>query len=115
MDVETLYNTGFAYRCSGQYGEAQEQFKRVLEVDSTHKQTLHQMALIAGFLGDFDGSLVALQDLSAKYPADNDIRYDLAMTQMMLGDYDSGCLNLKKILATDPSHEKALQQAVYCP
>jgi Tfp pilus assembly protein PilF len=115
MDVETLYNKGFEFRCSGQYGEAQELFKRVLASEPAHKGSLHQMALIAGFMGDFDGSLASFAQLCEKYPADNDIRYDLAMTQMMLGDYDAGCLNLRKILSVDPTHEKASMQAVYCP
>ena len=114
MDVEELYNKGFGFRCGGQYGEAREVFQQVLAVNPAHKGSLHQMALIRGFLGEFDESLQELQALSTQYPDDNDIRYDLAMTHMMLGDYEAGCFNLKKILATDPTHEKALQQAIYC-
>lgn len=115
MDVETLYNRGFEHRCQGQYGEARQLLQQVLAVDPNHKGAHHQLALIAGFEGDFDGSLLSLSGLVEKFPEDNNLRYDFAMTQMMLGDYEAGCRNLKIILASDPTHEKALQQSIYCP
>ena len=82
--------------------------------DPSHLKSLHQLALIMGFEGDFDGSLARLADLSARHPQNNDLRYDLAMTQMMLGDYEGACGNLRLILASDPTHEKAGQQIIYC-
>jgi Flp pilus assembly protein TadD len=114
MDIDATYQRGFEFRCQGQYDAAKIEFQKVLAVESTHAPSLHQLALILGFEGDFDNSLARLAELSAKHPQNNDLRYDLAMTQMMLGDYEAACGNLRLILASDPTHEKAGQQIIYC-
>lgn len=114
MEIEGLYQRGFELRCEGNYPEAKECFRKVLTVDPAHVNARHQMALVQGFEGDFDGSLSALEALSQQYPNNLDVRYDFAMTQMMLGMYEEACGNLKFILAQDPSHSKALQQITYC-
>ncbi len=114
MDIEDIYQKGFNLRCSGQYGEAKVEFQRVLASNPKHIKARMQMGLIQGFEGDFDASLATLAALSAEVPNDLDVRYELAMTQLMLGDFDAGCINIRYILAIDPMHEKALQQAAYC-
>jgi tetratricopeptide (TPR) repeat protein len=114
-DTEALYQRGFQLRCDGRYPEAREALQQVLAITPNHAKALHQIGLIQGFEGDFDGSLTTLTALSARFPNDLDLRYDLAMTEMMLGMFDEGCANLKYILSIDPTHEKANQQAVYCP
>lgn len=114
MDAEALYQRGFQLRCEGRYAEAKAAMLQVLSMDPTHRKALHQLGLIQGFEGDFDGSLATLTTLSARFPSDLEIRYDLAMTQLMLGMLDEGCANLKYILSIDPTHEKALQQSIYC-
>ncbi len=114
MDDDQIYQKGFEYRCNGQYAEAKAQFQQVLAKNPGHVNARLQMALIAGFEGDFDGSLALLESLSAQNPANDDVLYELAMTQFMLGMNDEACANLKKILARNPGHEKANQQATYC-
>ena len=114
MDIEALYKQGFDLRCSGQYPEARQVLSRVLATNPNHVGARHQIALIQGFEGDFDGSLAALDALSRQNPQDIDVRYDLAMTQMMLGMYEEACGNLKRILAVAPAHDKAAQQVIYC-
>jgi cytochrome c-type biogenesis protein CcmH/NrfG len=114
MDIEQTYQEGFQLRCDGRYPEATQAFQRVLAKDPNHVPTRHQMALIAGFQGDFDGSLAALQALTVQVPNNLDVRYDLAMTQMMLGMYEEACANLRMILQVNPNHEKAQQQAAFC-
>lgn len=114
MEIEGIYQRGFELRCEGNYPEAKACFQQVLGMDAGHINARHQMALILGFEGDFDGSLASLEALSNQYPANLDVRYDFAMTQMMLGMYEEACANLKFILAKDPSHAKALQQVTYC-
>jgi len=115
MDIEQTYQSGFQLRCDGRYDEAKLAFQRVLAVDPGHIDARHQMALIAGFVGDFDGSLAALEGLCRQAPANLNVKYDLAMTQMMLGMYDEACANFREILAKNPKHEKALQQITFCP
>lgn len=114
MNIEALYNQGYGLRCSGQYAEAQSIFQRVLQMDPNHVNARHQLALILGFIGEFDDSLEQLGKLSAQFPRNLEVKYDLAMTQMMLGMQDEACANFNAILAVDPTHEKALQQSVYC-
>jgi tetratricopeptide (TPR) repeat protein len=114
MDIEALYQRGFELRCEGNYPGAKECFVKVLATEPSHVNTRHQMALIVGFEGDFDGSLSALEILCTQYPQNLDVRYDFAMTQMMLGMYEEACANLKFILAKDPTNAKALQQVTYC-
>ena len=114
MDIEQTYQQGFQLRCDGQYAQAREVLSRVLQADPTHVDARHQIGLIQGFEGDFDGSLVTLEGLSKQYPNNLAVRYDLAMTQMMLGMYEEACENLRYILSINPTHEKALQQSTYC-
>ena len=114
MELEGLYQRGFELRCEGNYPDAKECFTKVLSSEPTHVNARHQMALILGFEGDFDGSLSSLEVLCTQYPQNLEVRYDFAMTQMMLGMYEEACANLKFILAKDPSHAKALQQVTYC-
>jgi len=114
MGIDELFQQGYQARCNGQYGEARLYLQRVLELDRDHVKALHQMGLIQGFEGDFDASLETLAGLSRRFPANLEVLYDLAMTQMMLGMDTEACENLRKILSVDPTHEKALQQSAYC-
>lgn len=114
MQDEELFENGFELRSCGKYAEAREVLAELLRRDPRHVGALHQIALIQGFEGDFDGSLAALDALATANPQNVDVRYDLAMTQMMLGMYEEACSNLKQILAAHPDHDKASQQVVYC-
>ena len=114
MDIEQTFQLGFQLRCDGRYGEARQAFQKVLQVDPNHVDAMHQMGLIQGFEGDFDGSLETLESLSKRNPHNLNLRYDLAMTQMMLGLIDEACAGFKYILAINPSHENALRQSAYC-
>ena len=114
MDIEAIYQRGFQFRCDGNYSEARTCLEQVLAADPRHVNSRHQIALIQGFEGDFDGSLAALEALAREFPNNLEIRYDFAMTQMMLGMYEEACGHLKFILSVDPSHAKALQQVIYC-
>lgn len=101
-------------RCEGRYPEARTELQKVLHAEPGHVDALHQIGLIQGFEGDFEASLTTLQDLGAKHPENLGIRYDLAMTQMMLGMYEEACEQLRYILSIDPNNELAARQATYC-
>jgi tetratricopeptide (TPR) repeat protein len=115
MTPEELYEAGYAHRCEGNYARARELFEKLLAIEPAHLRARWQLALILGFEGDFDGSLESLRLLSTESPGDTDIRYDYAMTMMMLGFADEACAEFKAILLLDPGHEKAQQQLAYCP
>ena len=114
-EIETLYKRGFDLRCEGRYAEARSALAAVLSREPTHLGAKHQIALIQGFEGEFDESLAALAELARQAPRNVDVLYDLGMTQMMLGMSDEACDNFHKILAIDPSNEKASKQVIYCP
>ncbi|MER3496448.1 MAG: hypothetical protein C4320_06480 [Armatimonadota bacterium] len=114
MDDEALYQKGFELRASGEYAQARAVLEQLLARSPGHVGAAHQLALIQGFEGDFDGSLASLEGLCAAHPSNLDVCYDLAMTQMMLGLYEEACTNLKRILQKNPAHEKASQQVIYC-
>jgi tetratricopeptide (TPR) repeat protein len=114
-ELESIYERGFQLRCEGRYGEAKAELTKILSAQPNHVNAKHQIALILGFEGDFDGSLLSLTNLAAQVPSNLEVLYDLAMTQIMLGMSDEACTNFKKILSIDPGHKKAAQQVVYCP
>jgi Flp pilus assembly protein TadD len=114
-ELDILYKRGFDLRCEGRYAEAKSVLTALLAKDPAHRGARHQIALIQGFEGDFDGSVEALSKLSAQAPRDLDILYDLAMTQMMIGMSDEACANFRKMLVVDPRNEKASKQLIYCP
>jgi tetratricopeptide (TPR) repeat protein len=114
MDTEALYQRAFTLRCDGNYADAKELLLQVLSKAPDHVNARHQMALIQGFEGDFDGSLASLEMLAKQYPQNLEVRFDFAMTQMMLGMYEEACSHMKFILSVDPNHAKAKQQIIYC-
>lgn len=114
MSVQELYESGFALRCSGEYQQARDVFGRLLQQDPRHLEARWQLALIDGFEGEFDRSLEGLRALASEAPENLDIRYDYAMTLMMLGYVEESCAEFRAILEINPNHEKAKQQLAYC-
>jgi cytochrome c-type biogenesis protein CcmH/NrfG len=114
-NIEQLYQRGFDLRCEGRYGEARMALQSVLAKDPAHLNAKHQLALIQGFEGDFDGSVASLTALSAAAPRNLDILFDLAMTQMMIGMMDEACGNFRAMLKIEPGNDKASKQVIYCP
>lgn len=114
MDVQELYDKAFALRYEARYAEAKPLFEQILAANPAHSDSAWQIALIQGFEGDFFGSVEALDALVAQYPQNVNYRYDLAMSQMMVGMDDEACSNFREVLRLDPGHEKASQQMVYC-
>lgn len=114
MDIEVAYQRGFELRCEGRYAEAKMELQKVLSVEPTHCDALWQLGLIQGFEGDFESSHSTLSALIERFPENVQVRYDLAMTQMMLGMNEEACENFKEVLRLNPNHEKARQQVIYC-
>ncbi len=114
MNAQELYEKGFELRCSGAYGEARTILQQVLAMEPNHADARWQIGLIEGFEGDFDGSIATLTRLVEEKPDHLNARYDLAMTMMMLGMDEEACAQFHEVLRQNPTHEKALQQIVYC-
>ena len=114
-NIGEMYQRGFDLRCEGRYAEAKILLSGVLREDPTHLGARHQLALIQGFEGDFDGSVQALASLVEIAPNNLDFLYDLAMSQMMIGMNDEACGNLRRMLSIEPRNDKASKQIIYCP
>jgi tetratricopeptide (TPR) repeat protein len=112
-EVEAIYERAFQYRSEGRYGLARMEIQKVLEVDSRHLKARHLLALIIGFEGDFDGSIAALSALISEVPQNVTIRYDLAMSQAMVGMIDEAGANFREVLRIQPDHEDAKKQLAY--
>jgi tetratricopeptide (TPR) repeat protein len=115
LNTDEHYQRAFELRCEGRYAEAKDILTAVLRTEPTHRDARWQMGLIKGFEGDFDGSLADLAALVAEYPSVPKIRYDLAMTQMMLGSYEEAKANFSEVLRQQPDHEQAAIQLSYFP
>jgi Flp pilus assembly protein TadD len=96
------------------FEEAKRELQRLLECNPENLDAAHQLALIKGFEGDTAGSIAALTSLLLRAPDHLEIRYDLAMAEMMAGMFDEACANIRHILTIEPTHEKALLQLAYC-
>lgn len=114
MNVEEIYQRGFQYRCEGRYAEARAEFQKVLSVDAAHMKSRHQLGLIQGFEGDFDGQVATLRGLAAQYPNSADVLFDLGMALAMIGDFDAACASFRRVLDIDPTHSRAVEQLAYC-
>jgi tetratricopeptide (TPR) repeat protein len=114
-ELEAIYQRGYQLRCEGRYAEAKFELERVLSKNPSHINSRHQLGLIQGFQGDFDGSLLTLANLCSVAPRNLDVLYDLAMTQMMLGMNDEACANFRKIVSIDPANDRASKQLAFCP
>lgn len=116
MSVEETYQRGFDLRCEGRYPEARVELLRVLEVDPEHVRAKWQLALIKQFYdGDFEGSIADLAAIHQANPQNEDVLYDLAMSEMMLGMQEQACGHFRALLAINPNHENAQRQIIYCP
>jgi tetratricopeptide (TPR) repeat protein len=113
LKTDELYQRGYDLRCEGRYAEAREALMGVLREDPTHTDARWQLGLIKGFEGDFEGSLIILEALVDQHPDATEIRYDLAMTQMMLGMFDDARRHFEIVLAKDPTHKQAAAQLTY--
>lgn len=82
--------------------------------DTTDIDVRLKEALTFSFEGDAKKSLKELQILLDEVPENLKVRYELAMLQMMQGQHDKGCENLKYILERDPTNARALQVSEYC-
>ena len=76
-ELEAIYQRGYQLRCDGRYAEAKLELQQVLRQNPAHINSRHQLGLIQGFEGDFDGSLATLANLSNSSPRNVDVLYDL--------------------------------------
>ena len=105
--IEERLEKGVAYKIEGQYEEAVRELRGLLAETPDHARAHHELGLVLGFTGDFDGSLAALAR-AVELDADGiKARTDLALTYCMLGRYEEAKVGFETVLAADPENETA--------
>ncbi|NCO41361.1 MAG: hypothetical protein AUJ96_13470 [Armatimonadetes bacterium CG2_30_66_41] len=107
------FNAAEAHRINGEYDEAVELYKKVLEADSQHLGAHIGLGLVYGFTGLFDESIELLQKCVDLAPESLDARMHLAKTHLMLGMYEEGSAGFNEILRMDPENEEAHKQKAF--
>ncbi len=113
MALNDDFNAAEGHRINGEYDEAVELYKRVLEEDSQHIGAHVGLGLVYGFTGLFDESIELLQKCVELDPSSLDARMHLAKTHLMLGMYEEGNEGFTEILKMDPENEEALKQKAF--
>lgn len=114
-DVERLFNEAEQHRINGEYDQAIEKYKQVLEWDDSHAHAHLGLGLVYSFIGEFDLALVEMERAVELAPQDIECRIKLAMTYLMLGMFDEGKRELFRILRLDPQNPEAIKQLSYFP
>ncbi|MEP0765710.1 MAG: tetratricopeptide repeat protein [Fimbriimonadia bacterium] len=107
------YDRAVRAKEEGRYSEAVTELEALLVEDPTNPDAHWQMGLVLCFMGDFDGSLAELQKAVDLDSGHIRARNDLAMTHMMLGNYEEAKSIFLTVLADDPGNEVATRQLVY--
>lgn len=104
---------GVAHEIQGEYDEAIEELKAILEEDSSHAGAHMHLGLIYGFIGLFDESIQELRTAVHLAPMDLVVRNNLAKTYAMLGCIDEAREQFTFVLEQDPTNEEALKNLTY--
>jgi len=105
--VEERLQRGIARKIAGEYPEAERELRAVLAAVPDHGIAHHELALVLGFTGDFDGSLAELSRAVELLPKEIKPRLDLAKTQCMLGEYEAAKQSFQAVLDADPENDEA--------
>jgi|GEM_PF-3635005 len=99
--------------CGG-YDDEESSLRRRIQADPSDIEAHRQLATIQSFRGDHAAAILALTELTHRFPRDTETRYELAMLQMMIEQDEHACEQLRGILALDPNHPRALAQTAFC-
>jgi len=91
-------------------------YEEVLQAEPDLAEAHWGYGLVLGFLGEFEASLEQLKAACAGEHQEAQHVYDLAMTQMMLGEYDAAKPSLERAIELDETGviaEKAKKQLSY--
>ncbi len=110
---EERLERGIAYKIEGRYGEASTEFQSLLDENSDHAEAHHQLGLVLGFVGEFDHSLMSLEQATRLDPTNTLARNDLALTYTMLGMYEEAKAEFARVLEQDQANDVARRNLTY--
>jgi tetratricopeptide (TPR) repeat protein len=104
-------------RINGQYGEADDLYRRVLAADECAADAWWGLGLTLMNMGEFEESIACLEKASALVPTSQRYLLDLGKHQTMLGLYDEAKPVFERVVAIDGNTreaEDARNQLRYC-
>lgn len=113
MSIEEKLAHARDHKNNGRYEEALAIYKGILEENPTHEEASVEIALVYGFIGEFDLSLETLQKTVEMHPDSAYAELNLGKTYMMLGMYEESVLPLQRVLKltdADPKYQDEAQK-----
>lgn len=104
------------HRINGQYEDALNLYRQILEAQPDHAEALWGMGLSLMNTGEFDDSLATLERAAEVEPSNQQYLLDTAMHYTMLGMYDEAKPFFLKTVEIDPGSAqgtKAQEQLAY--
>jgi tetratricopeptide (TPR) repeat protein len=86
-------NLAATLRLFGQYAAARDELERVLRMHPTNIDALSTLGVIFQDLGEPESALTRLKQAIALAPNSPSIRWNLSLTQLLLGDFENGWAN----------------------
>lgn len=102
-----LYLKGRLAQADGELEEAASYYERALEHDEEHPHALFHLAYLASLLGDDEAALQHYQDCASLPYVYTNALINLAVVYEDDGDYDEAAKCLRRVLATNPNHQRA--------
>jgi len=115
-DINQTLTLAHQARVDCDHERAKGLYEAVLGAAPDHHEARWGYGLVLGFLGFFDESLVELHQAAQSPGAQAQWVFDLAMTEMMLGDYNAARPNFQRAIKLDKEGriaERARKQLSY--
>lgn len=105
--IGTLLESATQHKNSGEYNEAEGEYKEVLRLDPNNAEAHLGLGLVYCFTGRFEESVEELKRAVELAPNWVEARKNLALTYLMLGMYEEGKAEFLKLLKIDPDNPEA--------
>ncbi len=106
-EPDWLYATGRVLETEGCYGEAMAHYEQALERDPDHPKSLFRLALNCNLNGEDERAVELYQKCASQRPTFLGTLINLGVLYEDGGHYERAVECYKRVLALDPSHERA--------
>lgn len=112
-DAANRFERAIALKSEGLYSDALQCLRALAQETPGDAELHHQIGLILGFSGEFEGSLAELRHSVELSPSNTLVRNDLALTYTMLGMYDEARVEFANVLEHDRENQVAIRNLQY--
>lgn len=100
-------NLGIVYDTAGRYGEAIEEYREALKLDTDYIEAHNNLAVIYDRMGRNEEAIGELQEVLGLNPGYTEGHSNLAHVYTGMGRYDEAIFELEKALGLDPEYAPA--------